>query len=98
MNNGMASFIARQKLLFMRGYGIIGIAGILFLIASQLQTYLVNYGITVSLWVMYPVAFALTWIAGYLEVRLGIYASENEYIWETNPAYKKLAGTHGKKP
>lgn len=87
-------FIATQKLLFLRGYSIVGIAGIVFLIASQLQTYLQNYGLNISMWWLYPVAFGVTWLTGLLEVKLGVFAAENQYIWESNPAFKRLEKQH----
>jgi len=86
----LARFIATQKLLFMRGWGIVGIPGMAFVISASVQQYLVRYGINLSLWIIYPACFLAIWLAGYLEKTTGIYEQENDFQWRNNPAFIEL--------
>ena len=91
------SFLVRQRVRFMRGYGLCGCFGIGYLVAAKLQEQLAGYyEVSVHLRWLFPAGVGAVWLVGYLESRLGFWQEEQRFIWKNNPAYRELAGKGGK--
>jgi hypothetical protein len=89
-------WLVRQKVFFNRGYGIAGSLGIGYLVAAQLQFHIEAYfGVRLHLWWLFPAGVSSIWLAGWLEFKLGFFHTENQFNWDHNPAYRKLADKMG---
>lgn len=86
--------IIRQKIFFQRGHSYFGVFGVGYLVASQLSDHLSRMGISVSVFVVFPIAVFIVWLIGRIEFAVGLFQEELRFGWESNPAYKNL--TKGK--
>ncbi len=97
----MRAFFTRHKIYYQRGYSLIGTLGIAYLVATQVQAQILAHtGISISILWLIPTGVVGLWFVGMVEFRLGLLQSEQEFMWDENPAYTRLKNkktTHGVK-
>ena len=80
-------FFVVQKIRFFRGYGYFSFIGIAYLVSFQLQHHLAQHGINASMFWVFPLSFVIVWFLGYLELKLGFFSDEVNYLTDNSPRY-----------
>ena len=80
---------ARNKIFFNRGYGLVGVFGVGYLVASRLQEHFMEwFNFSVPIKVLIPIGIFGVWFIGWLEWKLGFWAEEQRFSWQNNPEWK----------
>jgi hypothetical protein len=96
--NKVSKFIGRHRFLFGQGYGWVGVLGIPWLVARDLQALAKShYGLQIPLFPLILLGIGGLWFAGWLVYALGLIQAAQEAQWEANPAYHKIMGKHGER-
>jgi len=78
--------IARNKFIFNRGYTYIGMLGVGFLVASELQSRLPY---SIPLYILFPVGVFGIWLVGIIDLKGGLFGAEADFGTKNNPFWKE---------
>jgi len=81
----LARLIAVQRVRFVRGYNWLGVFGIAFLVASQLQEHLVQYyQFHISIKVLVVLMAVVMWLVGLFDEKSGMLNEEQKHMYKNN--------------
>ena len=83
----IAERLATLKQTLNYGKDCIMTVGMCYLIAGQLQEHLQSIGIYQPIWFILGVGVTGTWFVGWLGIRIGMFAEEQRFSWDRNPAW-----------
>ena len=89
----MIKWLARQKVYFNRGWGLLGCGSMAYLAAAKLQEQLADYyQISLTIWIPLIAFVGVVWLAGWLGYRMRYFQAEDEFAWRMNPTVRELLG------
>lgn len=91
----LQKLIAVNKFIFNRGYSYVGMLGIGFLVASELQRH--PPFDSISLYFLFPLGIWTIWLVGVVDMKFKFYAEEARYGTVKNPFWNEFKkGLRGK--